>query len=116
MLLASLPIHPARRHTDWSGWAWDNLDRIPARPEAEFSEVVYGDTYTFVPLQGNQSAVKVGATLCNVCALQPVPGVQVCTTVFTPLEYGVCGLAEEEAVQQYGEEDIEVPPPSLTAH
>jgi len=32
----------------------------------------------------------------------------VCTTVFTPLEYGVCGLAEEEAVQQYGEEDIEV--------
>merc|ERR1719431_1814152 len=29
-------------------------------------------------------------------------------TVCTPLEYGVCGLAEEEAVQQYGEEDIEV--------
>ena len=79
LLLAPLPIHPARRHTDWSGWAWDNLDRIPARPEAEFSEVVYGDTYTLVPLQGNQSAVKVGATLCNVCALQPVPGVQVCT-------------------------------------
>ena len=65
MLLAPLPIHPARRHTDWSGWAWDNLDRIPARPEAEFSEVVYGDTYTLVPLQGNQSAVKVGATLCT---------------------------------------------------
>ncbi len=32
----------------------------------------------------------------------------VCTTVFTPLEYGSCGLSEEDAIQQYGEEDIEV--------
>jgi len=32
----------------------------------------------------------------------------VCTTVFTPLEYGVCGLSEEDALHQYGEEDIEV--------
>lgn len=34
--------------------------------------------------------------------------VNVCTTVFTPLEYGCCGLAEEDAVQQYGQEDVEV--------
>ena len=34
--------------------------------------------------------------------------VNVCTTVFTPLEYGCCGLAEEDAIKQYGEEDIEV--------
>lgn len=34
--------------------------------------------------------------------------VNVCTTVFTPLEYGCCGLAEEDAVKQYGEEDVEV--------
>ena len=34
--------------------------------------------------------------------------VNVCTTVFTPLEYGSCGLAEEDAIQQFGEEDIEV--------
>ena len=34
--------------------------------------------------------------------------VNVCTTVFTPLEYGCCGLSEEDAIQQYGEEDIEV--------
>lgn len=32
----------------------------------------------------------------------------VCTTVFTPLEYGCCGLSEEEAIEQYGEEDVEV--------
>merc|ERR1712110_1388252 len=33
--------------------------------------------------------------------------VNVCTTVFTPLEYGCCGLSEEDAIQQFGEEDIE---------
>jgi thioredoxin reductase (NADPH) len=32
----------------------------------------------------------------------------VCTTVFTPLEYGCCGLSEEEAVRQYGPENVEV--------
>merc|ERR1719228_1270317 len=34
--------------------------------------------------------------------------VNVCTTVFTPLEYGCCGLSEEDAITQYGEENIEV--------
>ena len=32
----------------------------------------------------------------------------VCTTVFTPLEYGCCGLAEEEAIERYGAENVEV--------
>ena len=27
----------------------------------------------------------------------------VCTTVFTPLEYGCCGLSEEEAILNLGE-------------
>lgn len=30
------------------------------------------------------------------------------TTVFTPLEYGCCGLSEEDAVKRHGEENIEV--------
>ncbi|XP_059799895.1 thioredoxin reductase 1, cytoplasmic-like [Hypanus sabinus] len=34
--------------------------------------------------------------------------VNVCTTVFTPLEYGCCGLSEESAKTLYGEEVIEV--------
>jgi hypothetical protein len=34
--------------------------------------------------------------------------VNVCTTVFTPLEYGCCGLAEEDAIAQHGLEDVEV--------
>jgi thioredoxin reductase (NADPH) len=29
------------------------------------------------------------------------------TTVFTPLEYGTCGLSEEEAIEKYGDENIE---------
>jgi len=30
------------------------------------------------------------------------------TTVFTPLEYGMVGLSEEEAITKYGEENVEV--------
>ena len=31
------------------------------------------------------------------------------TSIFThPYEYGCCGLSEEEAIQRYGEENIEV--------
>jgi len=30
------------------------------------------------------------------------------TTVFTPLEYGACGYAEETAIKEFGEENIEV--------
>lgn len=28
------------------------------------------------------------------------------TTVFTPLEYGCCGLSEEDAAKQYGAENL----------
>lgn len=34
--------------------------------------------------------------------------VNVPTTVFTPMEYGACGLSEERAVGLYGQENIEV--------
>ncbi|XP_078270391.1 thioredoxin reductase 1, cytoplasmic-like [Rhinoraja longicauda] len=34
--------------------------------------------------------------------------INVCTTVFTPLEYGCCGLSEESAKTLYGESQIEV--------
>lgn len=33
---------------------------------------------------------------------------QVPTTVFTPIEYGCCGLAEEDAIAKFGEENIEI--------
>ncbi|KAM7006305.1 thioredoxin reductase 3 isoform 1-T1 [Tautogolabrus adspersus] len=34
--------------------------------------------------------------------------INVPTTVFTPLEYGACGLSEERATELYGQENIEV--------
>ncbi|XP_073431237.1 thioredoxin reductase 1, cytoplasmic isoform X2 [Dendrobates tinctorius] len=34
--------------------------------------------------------------------------INVPTTVFTPLEYGACGLSEEKAISKYGEANIEV--------
>ena len=30
------------------------------------------------------------------------------TTIFTPSEYGTVGLSEEQAIQKYGEENLEV--------
>ena len=30
------------------------------------------------------------------------------TTVFTPLEYGSCGYSEDQALEKFGEENIEV--------
>lgn len=32
----------------------------------------------------------------------------IATTVFTPLEYGAIGLAEEDAIKKFGEENIDV--------
>lgn len=34
--------------------------------------------------------------------------INVPTTVFTPMEYGACGLSEERALGLYGQENIEV--------
>ncbi|XP_075014988.1 thioredoxin reductase 3 [Calonectris borealis] len=34
--------------------------------------------------------------------------INVPTTVFTPLEYGSCGLAEERAIEEYGKQNLEV--------
>lgn len=34
--------------------------------------------------------------------------INVPTTVFTPLEYGACGLSEDRAVELYGQENLEV--------
>ncbi|KRX86943.1 Thioredoxin reductase 1, cytoplasmic [Trichinella pseudospiralis] len=39
----------------------------------------------------------------NLCEYHLVP-----TTVFTPLEYGCCGLSEEKAIEKYGENNIEM--------
>jgi len=33
---------------------------------------------------------------------------QIPTTVFTPLEYGCCGLSEEDAIERFGAENVDV--------
>jgi len=56
-------------------------------------------------------AIQAGKLLARrLCGVSDVltDYVNVCTTVFTPLEYGCCGLSEEDAIAQYGEEDVEV--------
>ena len=34
--------------------------------------------------------------------------VNICTTVFTPIEYSFVGLSEDAAIEKYGTENIEV--------
>merc|ERR1719153_720394 len=56
-------------------------------------------------------AIQAGKLLARrLCGVSDVltDYVNVCTTVFTPLEYGCCGLSEEDAIAQYGEEEVEV--------
>ena len=56
-------------------------------------------------------AIQAGKLLARrLCGVSEVTTdyVNICTTVFTPLEYGCCGLSEEEAGAEYGEDDLEV--------
>ncbi len=39
---------------------------------------------------------------------EPMDYKNICTTVFTPLEYGTVGYSEDEAVEKFGKENIEV--------
>ena len=54
-----------------------------------------------------QAGKLLARRLCGVSSML-TDYVNVCTTVFTPLEYGCCGLSEEDAIAQYGEDNIEV--------
>jgi len=56
-------------------------------------------------------AIQAGKLLARrICGASDVltDYVNIATTVFTPLEYGAIGLAEEDAVKQFGQEDVEV--------
>ncbi|MGH0115680.1 UNVERIFIED_CONTAM: hypothetical protein FKN15_038003 [Acipenser sinensis] len=52
---------------------------------------------------GRLLARRLYAEHSTMCDYTNVP-----TTVFTPLEYGACGLSEEDSIQKYGEDNIEV--------
>lgn len=56
-----------------------------------------------VCFSGSFSTKTWGMKSCFQCDYQNVP-----TTVFTPLEYGCCGLSEEDAIKLLGEANVEV--------
>jgi len=39
---------------------------------------------------------------------EPMDYINICTTVFTPIEYSCVGLSEEDAIEKFGEDGIEV--------
>jgi len=39
---------------------------------------------------------------------EPMDYVNICTTVFTPIEYGTVGLSEEDVIEKYGEDNVEI--------
>eukprot|EP00535_Pseudo-nitzschia_heimii_P007078 CAMPEP_0197189454 /NCGR_PEP_ID=MMETSP1423-20130617/19748_1 /TAXON_ID=476441 /ORGANISM="Pseudo-nitzschia heimii, Strain UNC1101" /LENGTH=600 /DNA_ID=CAMNT_0042641561 /DNA_START=281 /DNA_END=2083 /DNA_ORIENTATION=- len=56
-------------------------------------------------------AIQAGVTLARRLfggSKEPMDYVNVCTTVFTPLEYSCVGLSEDEAIEKYGDDGIEV--------
>jgi len=56
-------------------------------------------------------AIQAGVTLARRLfgsSKESMDYVNVCTTVFTPLEYSCVGLSEEEAIEKYGKDGIEV--------
>jgi len=56
-------------------------------------------------------AIQAGVTLARrlfAGSKESMDYVNICTTVFTPIEYSCVGLSEDDAIQQYGEDRIEV--------
>ncbi|CDW52874.1 Pyr redox dim and Pyr redox and Pyr redox 2 domai n containing protein [Trichuris trichiura] len=96
------------------GIEWFRNKKVICRPNEQSVSVPYvyaiGDVLDG-GLELTPVAIKAGKMLARrmfgaspyLCDYQNVP-----TTVFTPLEYGSCGLAEEKAIEKYGKENIEV--------
>ncbi|CAN0229086.1 unnamed protein product, partial [Ectocarpus fasciculatus] len=64
-----------------------------------------GDAVEGVP-ELTPSAIQAGRLLANRLfggSASAMDYSNVCTTVFTPLEYGCCGLSEEDAIETLGE-------------
>jgi len=56
-------------------------------------------------------AIQAGVTLARRLfggSKEPMDYVNICTTVFTPIEYSCVGLSEDDAIEKYGEDGIEV--------
>jgi pantetheine hydrolase len=58
LLLARLATHPAKAAVDWPAHATEQQDQYP-EGQGQFQAEVYGDNYTFVPIQGIEGRTKV---------------------------------------------------------
>lgn len=81
----------------------NDLEETPVPNIYAIGDVIYGK------LELTPVAIKAGKLLAYRLfggKTEKMDYVNVPTTVFTPLEYGSCGLSEEDAKKQYGEENI----------
>jgi thioredoxin reductase (NADPH) len=86
--------------------------KIPAKYEQTSCPNIYviGDCMKGCP-ELTPVAIEAGVALARRLfngSKVPMDYKNVCTTVFTPVEYGCVGLSEEEAIETYGEDNIDV--------
>lgn len=58
LLVADLPIKPAKREVEWGSYAMENQGEY-MEDEEQFSAEVYGDTFTFVAMVEDEGRSKV---------------------------------------------------------
>eukprot|EP01135_Chromosphaera_perkinsii_P004544 Nk52_evm14s288 gene=Nk52_evmTU14s288 len=100
-----------------------NLESVGVELNKRSGKIISKDEQTSVPnvfaigdvLDGKPEltpvAIQAGRLLSNRLfggAEEKMDYTNIATTVFTPLEYGAIGLSEEDAIAQYGEDNIEV--------
>lgn len=90
---------------------WKN-GKIPTTNEQTSCSNIYaiGDVMEGCP-ELTPVAIEAGLSLTRRLfggSKEPMDYKNVCTTVFTPIEYGTVGYSEDEAIEKFGKENIEV--------
>mmetsp|Transcript_17325 Transcript_17325/g.27007 ORF Transcript_17325/g.27007 Transcript_17325/m.27007 type:complete len:609 (+) Transcript_17325:91-1917(+) len=86
--------------------------KIPTKFEQTVCPNIYaiGDVMEGCP-ELTPVAIQAGVALSRRLfgdSTEPMDYQNICTTVFTPIEYGTVGLSEDDAISTYGKENIEV--------
>ena len=86
--------------------------KIPTKFEQTAKPNIYaiGDVMEGCP-ELTPVAIQAGLSLSKRmfgCSKEPMDYRNICTTVFTPIEYGTVGYSEDEALEAFGKESIEV--------
>jgi thioredoxin/glutathione reductase (selenoprotein) len=86
--------------------------KIPTKFEQTVTPNIYaiGDVMENCP-ELTPVAIQAGMSLSRRLfggSKEPMDYINICTTVFTPIEYGTVGYSEDEALQKFGKDNIEV--------